>query len=345
MVLNELSASRFDPPEVRKPMPREKFLPLAQEIEALKTELNAVILAHNYQTPEIQDVADFVGDSLGLSQQAAATNAEVIVFAGVHFMAETAKILNPGKIVVLPDKDAGCSLEASCPAPELAKLQATNRNFFTVTYINCSAAVKALSDVICTSGNAVKIVEAAPKDRDLLFVPDENLGRWVMEQTGRPMTLWKGNCYAHVEFRREGILKLKQTHPDAKIVVHPESLQEVRDLADVVCSTEKMIQFCKTDAATRFVIVTESGIIHRLQKECPGKEFLCAPVFDVMKMPSDNCRCSECKYMKMNTLEKLRDCMKRLTPRVELPADIIRRARAPIERMLEISARPLENAG
>src|SRR5580658_4392291 len=331
--------------ELRQPMPRAQYDPLSREIFTLKKQLNAVILAHNYQVPEIQDVADFVGDSLGLSQQAAQTSADVIVFCGVHFMAETAKILNPGKIVVLPDTDAGCSLEQSCPAPQLTKLQATNPRFYTVTYINCSAAVKALSDVICTSGNAVKIVNASPKDRDLLFVPDENLGAWVMEQTGRPMTLWKGNCYAHVEFRRDAILKLREKYPDAKIVVHPESLREVRDLADSVCSTEKMIIYCKTDPAKRFVIVTESGIIHRMQKECPGKEFICAPVFDVMKMPSDNCRCSECKYMKMNTLQKLRDCMKNLAPRVELPADIIRRARLPIERMLEISSRPIENAG
>ncbi len=326
-------------------MARAQFEPLAREILVLKKQLNAVILAHNYQVPEIQDVADFVGDSLGLSQEAAKTNADVIVFAGVHFMAETAKILNPNKIVVLPDKDAGCSLEASCPADKLRALQATNPNFYTVTYINCSAAVKALSDVICTSGNAVKIVNAAPKDRDLLFVPDENLGAWVMEQTGRPMTLWRGNCYAHVEFRRDNILRLREKYPDAKVVVHPESMREVRELADSVCSTEKMISYCKTSPAKQFIITTESGIIHRMQKECPGKEFLCAPVFDVMKLPSDNCRCSECKYMKMNTLEKLRDCMKNLSPRIELPADIIQRARLPIERMLEISAKPLENAG
>src|SRR6202451_1380405 len=255
----------------------ERFAPLAEEICLLKKRLNAVILAHNYQVPEIQDVADFVGDSLGLAQEAAKTNADVIVFCGVHFMAETAKILNPNKIVVLPDKEAGCSLEASCPAPALAKLQATNPNFWTIAYINCSAAVKALCDVICTSGNAEKIVRAAPKDKDLLFVPDENLGQWVMEQTGRPMTLWKGNCYAHVEFRRDTLLDLKQKFPDAKVVVHPESLREVRDLADAVCSTEKMIDYCKTNPAKRFVIVTESGIIHRMQKECPGKEFLCAP--------------------------------------------------------------------
>src|SRR5882672_1286927 len=191
---------------VRKPMPKAQFDPLAREIFALKKQLNAVILAHNYQVGEIQDVADYVGDSLGLSQQAAATKADVIVFCGVHFMAETAKILNPDKIVVLPDKDAGCSLEESCPADKLKAFQATNPNFYTIAYINCSAEVKALSDVICTSGNAVKIVNASPQERDLLFVPDENLGAWVMEQTGRPMTLWKGNCYAHVEFRRDQVM-------------------------------------------------------------------------------------------------------------------------------------------
>jgi quinolinate synthase len=325
---------------MRKGMSPAEAEPLAREIRALKKELNAVILAHNYQVPEIQDVADFVGDSLGLSQQAAKTDADVIVFCGVHFMAETAKILNPNKIVVLPDKDAGCSLEESCPADKLAALQKTNPNFWTIAYINCSAEVKALCDVIVTSGNAIKIVNAAPKDKDLLFVPDENLGAWVMEQTGRPMTLWKGNCYAHVEFRRDGILRLRKQFPDAKIVVHPESLREVRDLADAVASTEKMITYCKTDPAKRFVIVTESGIIHRMQKECPGKEFICAPTFDVMRMPTDNCRCSECKYMKMNTLQKARDCMKNLAPRIELPEHILKRARLPIERMLEISARP-----
>jgi len=324
---------------LRKPMPKAQFDPLAREIFALKKQLNAVILAHNYQVPEIQDVADYVGDSLGLSQQAAATKADVIVFCGVHFMAETAKILNPEKIVVLPDKDAGCSLEQSCPADKLAEFQKTNPNFWTIAYINCSAGVKALTDVICTSGNAVKIVNAAPKDKDLLFVPDENLGAWVMEQTGRPMTLWRGNCYAHVEFRRDSLLRMRATFPEAKIVVHPESLREVRDLADAICSTEKMITYCQTSPARQFIIVTESGIIHRMQKECPGKEFICAPTFDVMKTPTDNCRCSECKYMKMNTLHKVRDCMAKLAPRIELPAEIIRRGRLPIERMLEISAR------
>src|ERR1022692_4708792 len=323
----------------RGAMPKNKFEPLANEIFTLKKQLNAVILAHNYQVPEIQDVADFVGDSLGLAQQAAKTDADVIVFCGVHFIAETAKILNPNKIVVLPDKDAGCSLEESCPADKLSALQVTNPNFWTIAYINCSAAVKALCDVIVTSGNAERIVNAAPKDKDILFVPDENLGQWVMEQTGRPMTLWKGNCYAHVEFRRDSLLKIKNQFLAAKVVVHPESLREVRDLADAVCSTEKMITFCKNDPAKQFIIVTESGIIHRMQKECPGKEFICAPTFDAMRAPTDPCRCSECKYMKMNTLEKVRDCMKHLAPRIELSEDIIRRAQLPIQRMLEISAR------
>ena len=217
-------------------------------------------------------------------------------------------------------------------------MQATNPNFWTIAYINCSAAVKALSDVIVTSGNAERIVQAAPRDRDLLFVPDENLGAWVREKTGRPMTLWKGDCYAHVEFRRDHILQVRAQFPAAKVVVHPESLREVRDLADVVCSTEKMITFCQTDPARQFVIVTESGIIHRLQKACPGKEFLCAPVFDAMRVPTDHCRCSECKFMKMNTLPKVLACMKNLAPRIELPAEILSRARLPIQRMLEISA-------
>jgi len=330
---------------VRQPMAKERFDPLAKEIFALKKQLNAVILAHNYQVGEIQEVADYVGDSLGLAQQAAKTSADVIVFCGVHFMAETAKILNPDKIVVLPDKDAGCSLEESCPADKLEALQKTNPNFWTIAYINCSAAVKALCDVIVTSGNAEKIVNAAPKDKDLLFVPDENLGQWVIEQTGRPMTLWKGNCYAHVEFRRDAILLLREQFPEAKVIVHPEALREVRETADAVCSTEKMITYCKASPAKQFVIVTESGIIHRMQKECPDKEFICTPTFDVMRLPSDNCRCSECKFMKLNTLEKVRDCMKRLAPRIELPDHILKRARLPIQRMLEISAQPLKIAG
>jgi quinolinate synthase len=321
----------------RVPLPPARLDALSRDILKLKRDLNAVILAHNYQVPEIQDVADFVGDSLGLSQQAAKTNADVIVFCGVHFMAETAKILNPNKTVILPDKDAGCSLEESCPAPKLKALQATNPNFYTVTYINCSAEVKALSDIICTSGNAVKIVNAAPKGRDLLFVPDENLGAWVMEQTKRKMTLWQGSCYAHVEFTHAGVTRIRREFPDAPLVAHPECTRAVRLLADEICSTEQMVNFCKKSKAAVFLIATEAGMIHRLNKECPGKRFIPVPV--------ENCRCNECRFMKMNTLEKLYDCMANLQPRVELSAEIIERARLPIERMLQISAQPLANAG
>ncbi len=322
---------------VRPVTPSAHVDSLAREIVALKKRLNAVVLAHNYQIPEIQDVADFVGDSLGLSQQAAQTPAEVIVFCGVHFMAETAKILNPRKVVLLPDRDAGCSLEESCPAEKLRALQATNPNFHTIAYINCSADVKAASDVICTSGNAVKIVNHAPKDRDLLFVPDENLGSWVMEQTHRPMTLWKGNCYVHVEWTHAAITGIRREFPDAPIVAHPECTRAVRMLADVVCSTEKMVTWCKASTARAIIIATEAGMLHRLKRECPDKEFIPAP--------TENCRCNECRFMKMNTLEKLHACMETLGPRVELSPDVIERARRPIERMLEISALPLENAG
>src|SRR5258707_7473271 len=259
--------------QLRKPLPPAQADVLSRDILDLKKELNAVILAHNYQVPEIQDVADFVGDSLGLSQQAARTDADVIVFCGVHFMAETAKILNPHKLVILPDQDAGCSLEQSCPAPKLKALQDTNPNFYTVTYINCSAEVKALSDVICTSGNAVKIVNASPKDRDLLFVPDENLGAWVMEQTGRPMTLWKGNCYAHVEFTHASITRIRREFPDAPLVAHPECTKAVRMLADEICSTEKMVSYCRASKASHIIIATEAGRIHRLRGEWTAGPF------------------------------------------------------------------------
>src|SRR6266516_1212684 len=249
---------------VRTSTPTAQLDTLSREILDLKRKLNAVILAHNYQVPEIQDVADYVGDSLGLSQQAAKTSADVIVFCGVHFMAETAKILNPTKTVVLPDKDAGCSLEESCPADKLRAFQSTNPNFHTIAYINCSAEVKALSDVLCTSGNAVRIVEAAPKDRDLLFVPDENLGAWVMEQTGRPMTLWRGNCYVHVEWTHATITRIRDQFPGAPLVAHPECTKAVRMLADEVCSTEKMVGFCRQSPAKSIIIATEAGMLHRL---------------------------------------------------------------------------------
>jgi quinolinate synthase len=329
--LTDIQPRGVDRFETREPERPTRLDALSRDILELKQKLNAVILAHNYQVPEIQDVADYVGDSLGLSQQAAKTKAEVIVFCGVHFMAETAKILNPKKVVVLPDKEAGCSLEESCPAPKLRALQETNPNFYTIAYINCSAEVKALSDVICTSGNAVKIVQAAPRERDLLFVPDENLGAWVMEQTGRPMTLWKGNCYVHVEWTHASILRIRQEFPEAPLVAHPECTKAVRMLADEVCSTEKMVQFCKETPARAIIIATEAGMLHRLKRECPDKEFIPAP--------TDNCRCNECRFMKMNTLEKLYDCMLNLAPRIEMSDAVLERARLPIERMLEISAR------
>src|SRR5438093_5796003 len=241
---------------------------LAQELRELARERNAVILAHNYQVPELQEAADFVGDSLGLSYQAAKTDADVILFCGVHFMAETAKILNPGKRVVLPDLEAGCSLSESCPPEKLAAFleQHRDKNYYVIAYINCSAGVKALSDVICTSGNAIKIVQRVPADRNILFVPDQNLGAWVMEKTGRKMELWKGNCYVHVEFTRSAIEKIKSEYPDAEVVAHPECTYAVRLLADEVCSTERMISYCKESAAKEFIIVTESGMLHRLRR-------------------------------------------------------------------------------
>lgn len=314
---------------IREPETPDHLDKLSRDILRLKKERNAVILAHNYQIPEIQDLADYVGDSLGLSQQAAQTKADVIVFCGVHFMAETAKILNPSKTVVLPDRDAGCSLEQSCPADQLKAFQQKNPNFYTIAYINCSAEVKALSDVICTSGNAKKIVEAAPADRDLLFVPDENLGAWVIEQTNRPMTLWQGNCYAHVEFTHDSIMQIRKSHPDAPVVAHPECTKSVRLLADEICSTEKMVTFCQRSEAKALIIATEAGMLHRLKKECPDKEFIAAP--------TDSCRCNECRYMKMNTLPKLHACMANLGPQVELSQALIDRARAPIDRMLQLS--------
>ncbi len=304
---------------------------LAAEILALKRERNAVILAHNYQIKEIQELADYVGDSLGLSYQAAQTDADVIAFCGVHFMGETAKILNPTKTVVIPDMDAGCSLSDSCPAEKLGAYlrEHAARNFYVIAYINCSAGVKALSDVICTSGNAQRIVEAAPKDREILFVPDQNLGAWVMEKTGRPMELWKGNCYVHVEFTRQSIERARAEWPDAPVVAHPECTQAVRLLADEVCSTEKMITYCKSSPSKAFVIVTESGMLHRLRREMPEKVFIPGP--------TDHCACADCRYMKMNTLEKLHDCLLNLTPEIIIPEVIRAQAEIPIRRMLELS--------
>ena len=306
-------------------------LDLRDDILRLKKERNAVILAHNYQTGDIQDIADYVGDSLGLAYRAQETDADVIAFCGVHFMAETAKIVNPNKTVILPDIDAGCSLEESCPAEDLEKYINDNaeKNYYVIAYINCSAGVKALCDVICTSGNAVNIVNKAPADRPILFVPDANLGAWVMEQTGRKMDLWKGSCYVHMEFTRESINKIKDEYPDALVVAHPECTTAVRLLADEVCSTEKMITFCQKATAKNIIVVTESGMLHRLQKEAPDKNLIAGP--------TDRCACNDCHFMKMNTLEKLRDCLENLSPQVEMPEDIRQRAETPLLRMLEQS--------
>ncbi|MFZ4776456.1 MAG: quinolinate synthase NadA [Terrimicrobiaceae bacterium] len=304
---------------------------LVEEILALKRQKNAVILAHNYQTADIQELADYVGDSLGLSYQAAGTPADVIAFCGVHFMGETAKILSPGKTVVIPDMNAGCSLSDSCPAEKLAEFLAENRekNYFVIAYINCSAGVKALADVICTSGNAVKVVESVPEGRNILFVPDQNLGSWVIEKTGRPMDLWKGNCYVHVEFTRDSIGKIRAEYPEAKVVAHPECTYAVRLLADEVCSTEKMIAYCRNSPANEFIIVTESGMLHRLRREVPDKIFIPGP--------TELCSCGDCRYMKLNTLEKLRDCLATLQPEITIPEDIRVKAELSVRRMLEIS--------
>jgi quinolinate synthase len=304
---------------------------LAAEILRLKMERNAVILAHNYQIEEIQSVADFVGDSLGLSQKASETDADVIVFCGVHFMGETAKILSPSKTVVIPDMDAGCSLSDSCPADKLAAFvkEHAAKNYFVIAYINCSAGVKALADVICTSGNAVRIVQAAPPERPILFVPDQNLGAWVIEQTGRPMDLWQGSCYVHMEYTRDSIERAKREHPDALVVAHPECPQAVRLLADEVCSTEKMVSFCKNSPAKAFVIVTEEGMLHRLRREIPAKVFIPGP--------TDTCACAECRYMKRNTLEKLYLCLRDLKPEILLKEGLRAKAEKSVRRMLELS--------
>jgi len=305
---------------------------LAEEILELKRERNAVILAHNYQDREIQELADFVGDSLGLSYKAAGTDADVIAFCGVHFMAETAKIVNPSKRVILPDLDAGCSLSESCPPSKLNAFlqQHRDKDYYVIAYINCSAGVKALSDVICTSGNAVRIVQAAPPDRNILFVPDQNLGSWVMEKTGRKMDLWQGNCYVHIEFTQAAIQRIKASYPEAKVVAHPECTYAVRLLADEVCSTERMIGYCKESPAREFIIVTESGMLHRLRREVPDKVFIPGP--------TETCTCADCRFMKMNTLEKLHDCLLNLEPEITLPEPLRARAEIPIRRMLELSA-------
>lgn len=306
-----------------------KLSAIQEEILEWKRERKAIILAHNYQVGPIQQVADYVGDSLGLAYRAAEAEAEVILFCGVHFMAETAKIVNPGKTVLLPEMNAGCSLSDSCPADKLKAYKEANPGLYVVAYINCSAAVKALSDVICTSGNAHRIVSKVPEDREVLFVPDQNLGQWVAKKLDRPMRLWPGSCYAHVLFTVRALEKIRERYPEAPIVAHPECTEAVRDMADEVCSTEKMIAFTKGVPQNEIIVVTESGMLHRLQREVPGKTFIAGP--------TDNCACNDCRYMKMNTIEKVRDALKTMSPAIEMDEDIRQAAYAPIKRMLDWS--------
>lgn len=300
------------------------------EIARLKKELNAVILAHYYQDSEIQDVADFVGDSLQLAQQAEKTKADTIVFCGVHFMAETAKILNPEKLVLLPDLAAGCSLSDRCPPGLFQQFKAKYPEHFVVTYVNSSAAVKAMSDVICTSSNAVKIVSKIPKDRPILFAPDQHLGRYVMKETGREMILWPGSCMVHEIFSERRIVQLKVEHPDAEVIAHPECEEAVLKHADFIGSTKQLLERTKSSPKKTFIVVTEAGIMHQMEKASPGKKFVAAP-------PDNGCSCNECPHMKLNTMEKLYLCMRDRTPRLEMPADLRTAALAPLKRMLEWS--------
>ena len=307
-------------------------LDLFSEIEKLKKEKNAIILAHYYQEPDIQDVADYIGDSLGLSQQAASTEADMIVFAGVHFMAETAKILNPSKKVLLPDLNAGCSLSDSAP-PALFKLfRDKHPDHLVITYINCSAGMKALSDIICTSSNAQKIVESLPADQKIIFAPDKNLGAYINKQTGRNMILWNGSCMVHEIFSLEKITKLKIRHPKAKLIAHPECEEPVLAIADYIGSTTGLLKFTQQDAGKEFIVATETGIMHQMQKLNPDKTFIPAP-------PNNSCACNDCPYMKLNTLEKLYLCMKYEQPEITMDETLRLAAKKPIDRMLEISAR------
>lgn len=306
-------------------------LDLFKEIEILKKEKNAVILAHYYQESDIQDVADYIGDSLGLSQQAAKTDASLIVFAGVHFMAETAKILSPDKKVLLPDSKAGCSLSDSCPPHLFKKFKEKYPDHLVITYVNCTAELKAMSDIVCTSSNAVQIVESLPKDQKIIFGPDKNLGAYVIKKTGRDMVLWNGACMVHEIFAREKITKLKQRHPEAKFIAHPECEEAVLEMADYIGSTTGLLNYTINNPAQAFIVATESGIIHQMEKSSPDKTFIPAP-------PNNSCACNDCPHMKRNTLEKLYLCLKNELPEVDVPKEIIEKARKPIERMLEISA-------
>ena len=305
-------------------------LDIFEEIEKLKKEKNAIVLAHYYQEPDIQDVADFIGDSLALAQKAQTTEADIIVFAGVHFMAETAKILNPTKKVLLPDLLAGCSLSDSAP-PTLFKLfKDKYPDYLVISYINCSAGIKALSDIICTSSNAEYIVNSLPLEQKIIFAPDKNLGAYLIKKTGRDMVLWNGSCMVHEIFSLEKIVKLKIRHPNAKVIAHPECEEHILAIADYIGSTSGLLKYATTNAAQEFIVVTENGIVHQMQKDAPHKTFIPGP-------PTNNCACNECPHMKLNTLEKLYLCMQYETPEIEMEETLRVKAKVGIDRMLEIS--------
>jgi len=308
-----------------------KNIDFEEEIQRLKKEMNAVILAHYYQQNDIQDIADFIGDSLELARKAKSTNADVIVFAGVHFMAETAKILNPDKLVLLPDLEAGCSLADSCPAPEFKKFREANPDHIAISYINCTAEVKALSDIICTSSNAEKLINQIPLDKPIIFGPDKNLGRYLSKKTGREMLLWQGSCIVHETFSERKIIELKIKHPEAKIIAHPECEEVVLRHADFIGSTSRLLKYVQEDNSKEYIIATEPGIIHQMEKFAPHKIYIAAPPEE------DSCNCNNCPYMKLNTMEKLYLCMKNKSPQIEMDEDLRKRALIPIERMLEMS--------
>ena len=300
------------------------------EISKLKKEKNALILAHFYQIPEIQELADYVGDSLGLAQKAAEADTNMIVFAGVHFMAETAKMLNPGTLVVLPDLEAGCSLADSCPADKFADFKKKYPDHLVISYINTTAAIKTLTDIVCTSGNAVQIVESLPKKQKIIFAPDKNLGGYINRVTGRNMVLWDGTCEVHDILTTEAIIKLKEDNPDASIIAHPECNAPVLSLADYIGSTTGMIKFTQSDNSSKYIVATESGIIHQMQKLSPEKKFLIVP-------SDSNCSCNDCPYMKLNTLEKLFLALKNENPTINMDNELMEKAKKPILRMLDIS--------
>lgn len=312
-------------------IPVPKNINLIEEIKRLKKEKNAVLLAHYYQDNDIQDLADFLGDSLYLAKAAASVDADIIVFAGVHFMAETAKIINPTKKVLLPDLKAGCSLADSCPPTDFAAFKAQHPDAIVVTYINCSAEIKALSDIVCTSSNAVRVIESIPKERPIIFAPDKNLGRYLVNETGRDMILWDGSCVVHEAFSFDKIVQLAQEYPKAKFIAHPESESQILDIAHYIGSTSGLLNFVQQDNSLEYIVATEAGILHEMKKRAPNKTFIPAPVSD------DTCACSECAFMKLNTLEKLYNCLVYELPEISLNKALMDAAKAPIDRMLEIS--------